>query len=398
MHTPAAIKWTKQCLRDAFRGAARRASGFSFVEILTMCPTDWFVEPTETPDWVEQQLRADVSAARPEAAGGLTAGGGGMRAMVRGVALAAMVVLGMARLASAAFHFTVIDEVMSGVGADPTVQYVEVRMLSGGQGVVGNTRLTVFSCDGTTQTVLLLVPGPTLSVTTSGTRWIMATPSFAAASCITPDFTFTPPVGHPGIFPTCGMVCWGAPGAVPPSPGSWDPTVPDNYVDCVAYGSYTGPTPTGFTSANSADPANGSMSLTRTGTTANNSTQFALMAPSPRNDSGLTGTFGGACPTTTTTPGASTTSTTTSGGGGGGPTTTLAPPFSGGAPKKTDCFSEWIVAGAAGGKPAFKCKDNDPACDTSPDRAASSAPRSASTTRRTRSTRASARPDRSRSS
>jgi 2-oxoglutarate ferredoxin oxidoreductase subunit beta len=30
--------------------------GFSLVEILTMCPTDWFVEPTETPDWIEQNF------------------------------------------------------------------------------------------------------------------------------------------------------------------------------------------------------------------------------------------------------------------------------------------------------------------------------------------------------
>ena len=55
MHTPAAIGWTKQCLRDAFR-AQLDGKGFTFVEILTMCPTDWYVEPTETPDWVERHF------------------------------------------------------------------------------------------------------------------------------------------------------------------------------------------------------------------------------------------------------------------------------------------------------------------------------------------------------
>jgi 2-oxoglutarate/2-oxoacid ferredoxin oxidoreductase subunit beta len=55
MHTPAAVKWTKQCLRDAF-AAQLEGGGFSFVEILTMCPTDWYVEPTETADWVEQNF------------------------------------------------------------------------------------------------------------------------------------------------------------------------------------------------------------------------------------------------------------------------------------------------------------------------------------------------------
>ena len=52
MHTPAAIKWTKDILRDAFR-AQLDGKGFSFVEILTMCPTDWYVTPAETPEWVE---------------------------------------------------------------------------------------------------------------------------------------------------------------------------------------------------------------------------------------------------------------------------------------------------------------------------------------------------------
>jgi 2-oxoglutarate/2-oxoacid ferredoxin oxidoreductase subunit beta len=57
MHTPAAIRWTKDILRDAFR-CQLEGRGFSFVEILTMCPTDWYVEPSETPDWVEQNFTA----------------------------------------------------------------------------------------------------------------------------------------------------------------------------------------------------------------------------------------------------------------------------------------------------------------------------------------------------
>jgi hypothetical protein len=52
MHTPGAI--TKRCLRDAF-AAHLDGFGFSFVEILTMCSTDWYVEPTDTP-WVEQHF------------------------------------------------------------------------------------------------------------------------------------------------------------------------------------------------------------------------------------------------------------------------------------------------------------------------------------------------------
>jgi 2-oxoglutarate/2-oxoacid ferredoxin oxidoreductase subunit beta len=55
VHTPSAIKLTRQYLRDAFQCQLER-KGFSLVEILTMCPTDWYVEPTETPDWVEQNF------------------------------------------------------------------------------------------------------------------------------------------------------------------------------------------------------------------------------------------------------------------------------------------------------------------------------------------------------
>lgn len=55
MHTAAAVKWTKQCLRDAF-STQIESRGFSFVEILTMCPTDWYVDPVETPQWVEQNF------------------------------------------------------------------------------------------------------------------------------------------------------------------------------------------------------------------------------------------------------------------------------------------------------------------------------------------------------
>ena len=55
MHTPAAIRWTKQILTDAFR-VQLEGRGFSLVEILTMCPTDWFVEPAEAPDWIERNF------------------------------------------------------------------------------------------------------------------------------------------------------------------------------------------------------------------------------------------------------------------------------------------------------------------------------------------------------
>jgi 2-oxoglutarate ferredoxin oxidoreductase subunit beta len=55
MHTAAAIKFTRNCLRDAFR-VQLDARGFSFVEILTMCPTDWYVDPAEGPKWLDENF------------------------------------------------------------------------------------------------------------------------------------------------------------------------------------------------------------------------------------------------------------------------------------------------------------------------------------------------------
>src|SRR5262249_61468154 len=88
----------------------------------------------------------------------------------------------------ALFHLAYIDEVTSGVGGDQTAQYVEIRMLTSSQDIVTNTRLTAFSCDGSTSQVLLLV-GSNVANSGADVRWIMGTPSFATASGISPDFT-----------------------------------------------------------------------------------------------------------------------------------------------------------------------------------------------------------------
>lgn len=224
------------------------------------------------------------------------------------VALAALAAALVPATGRASFHEAVIDEVMSGVNGNPAVQFVEIRTLSAGQTMVGNTRLTAFSCDGSSIQVLLLVPGPDLA-STPGSRWIMATSSFAASACITPDFVFTPPAGHPGIFPGCGMVCWGAPGMVPPAPSSWDYTNPFSYVDCVAYGDYTGPLLMGSPSAST--PGGGTQSLTRSDISGNAADDFTLAAPTPTNKANQTGSFGGTCAATTTTTTVTTTTVTT---------------------------------------------------------------------------------------
>lgn len=138
--------------------------------------------------------------------------------------------------AQAAFHLAVIDEVMTSYNGDPTVQFVEIRMLALGQTFVADSVLGAFSDTGSYLGDVLVVPG-NIANSGAGLRWLMGTTQFQTVSGITPDFTI------PASLPTAGgMVCWGAPGLLPPLPGTWDHSIPALYLDCVAYGTYSGPT------------------------------------------------------------------------------------------------------------------------------------------------------------
>ena len=201
--------------------------------------------------------------------------------------------------ALAAHHIVQISEVMSGFAGDPDVQFVEIELLAGSQQFIANTRLTVFNADGTFNTVLL---DPLVSsVSTSPGRVLMATQAFVdltPSPGVTPDFIFPP-----GILTDAGMVCWGAPGTLPPAdPGSWAAADPDQYVDCVSYGgtAFTGSNPM-MSIPESADPGagDGKLSLTRImdsigkGTNpwrnSDNGTFYDLLQPSPQNNAGATG-------------------------------------------------------------------------------------------------------------
>lgn len=224
--------------------------------------------------------------------------------MIRALVLLATVLsLTVPRPAQALFHFSVIDEVHA--TAEDGAGFVEIRMLGSSQNSVGHSRLSAWNCDGSFKGIVLEVPG---NVANSGAnvRWLMATGTGAVGG-ILPDFTF--PLNSLPL--ACGMVCWGAPGfGTPENPPTWDATLPGNYVDCVAYGSYTGtnvPAASGTPStASASDPT---FSLTRIATNNNNSTDFELLCPTPTNNGGDVGDFGG-CATTTTLPGATTTTTT----------------------------------------------------------------------------------------
>lgn len=142
----------------------------------------------------------------------------------------ALVVSGEAR---ASFHLATIAEVLTSYQGDANVQFVEILDPVGGQNLVGDTVLAAFDASGAHSGDLLVVPS---DVSTASPTWLMATAAFETATGITPDFVIPP-----GLPTAGGMACWGAPGAVAPDPGSWDHTNPENYVDCVAYGTYSGP-------------------------------------------------------------------------------------------------------------------------------------------------------------
>lgn len=201
------------------------------------------------------------------------------------LSLAAALLL-LARPAQATFHLNSISEVMSGFNGDPNVQYVEIRFDAAGENAVHDTRLTAFNADGSVSTVLAL----TLNDVPCGAanrRLLYATSVFATLTGVTPDFTIPA-----GIITPSGMVCWGAPSSIFVPPPTWDSTNPNNYIDCVAYGSYTGPTRTGSPSVGSSGtpsalpPGDGTRALTRiagqsTALTGNNATDFALRPPGP---------------------------------------------------------------------------------------------------------------------
>jgi hypothetical protein len=192
-----------------------------------------------------------------------------------------------------------INELMASAagypGGSASVQYVEVKDLADSQNIVSHARVTAFSADGTSFTVLKTLDHDLPSTATIGKTFIVASGSFAAAAGITPDFTF-----DTGAIPATGQICWGAPGAQPPTdPSTWDAGNIANYIDCLAYNGYTG---TGSAAVSSPpqsplDPTNGTMALLRHSETGNNAADFVLQCPRPVNFAGNMGSFGACNPT-----------------------------------------------------------------------------------------------------
>ena len=55
MHNAGGVAKTKRMIRQAFESQIA-GEGFSFVEVLTMCPTGWFIPTAEGPGYMDETL------------------------------------------------------------------------------------------------------------------------------------------------------------------------------------------------------------------------------------------------------------------------------------------------------------------------------------------------------
>jgi hypothetical protein len=187
----------------------------------------------------------------------------------------------LAAPAQALFHIAHINEVMASYGGDDSVQFVEIVMLASGQNQVAHAVLAVFDSDGNYVTDWIVFPG-NVANSGNGVAFVTGTASFETASGLTPDFT----AAAADLPTTGGMVCYGGGGGIlPQNPPNWDRTNLASYVDCLAYGNYSGPTKP--TSGNPTPLLPVGHSLTRISDTDDNATDFDCGDPAtPTNNAG----------------------------------------------------------------------------------------------------------------
>jgi hypothetical protein len=140
----------------------------------------------------------------------------------RPVSLAALT-LGLCLLpaapALATFHLMQVREIYPGSAADPEAEYVELQMWSAGQNLVGGHILRSYGADGTplgTSTFPSNVPN-----SANQSTLLLATPQAEAVFGVAADASISPP-GQ--LSPAGGAVCW-------------------ETIECVSWGSFSGPLP-----------------------------------------------------------------------------------------------------------------------------------------------------------
>lgn len=193
-------------------------------------------------------------------------------------ATAALAVLGAATPASASFHVMKVNEVFAGAPGQPAAQFVELKMLFSGQNFVQGHHLFTYDAAGL-QTGDIVFPNNVGNGANQATI-LIGTPQAAAFFGITPNFTMNPTLSAAG-----GKVCF-------------------EDIDCVSWGSYTGPsmgtgTPfrqsggllSGFSAQR--DPSRGDPAvLDFPDDTDDSAADFDLKHPTPLTNTGGTGQRG----------------------------------------------------------------------------------------------------------
>jgi hypothetical protein len=193
-----------------------------------------------------------------------------------------------------------IEEIMAGLGGDPTIQFVQLKMLAEGrscQGTAGpvatfgtcpasgpGSELAFFDATGTL-VAQFPFPGNT-PVGGTGRAILITTARYQALHGVpTPDF-----VMPPHLVPGTGKVCYRS------RPGT-------SFVvnQCLSYGTFTGDTE-GFGNPAPALPTTGVVSLLRTSPVSDNAQSFVLHSPSIVDNGTATGTIGSPTLTAATLP------------------------------------------------------------------------------------------------
>jgi 2-oxoglutarate ferredoxin oxidoreductase subunit beta len=55
VNSPKAVRATKKAIREAFT-VQQKGQGFSMVEVLSTCPTNWGMSPLESLSWLEEHM------------------------------------------------------------------------------------------------------------------------------------------------------------------------------------------------------------------------------------------------------------------------------------------------------------------------------------------------------
>jgi hypothetical protein len=109
--------------------------------------------------------------------------------------------------AAASFHEMQIEQVIAGVNTRTNFQAVQMRMRASFQNLVSNASLYVRDASGANPVLLIAFP-TNVANSAAGSRVLVATSSFAAATTpsVTPDFILTQPI--PDSYLAAGTLTW----------------------------------------------------------------------------------------------------------------------------------------------------------------------------------------------